>query len=136
MVWNPVGLRWDGDLRGQLEDLTADYGERLAQLRPLQVQARRVTAVARSRDGLISVMVGSQGQLLGVDLAASVYERLSPQRLAAAVIQLAAKAAADVGQIMSAVLPAGWVPGAQVAGVVPADLSLLGGGVAGVLWGR
>ncbi len=79
-------------------------------------------------------MVGARGQLLGVDLNPAVYERLSPQRLAAAVMELAAAAAADaaehVRQIMGAVLPAGWVPGGDVAGVVPSHLSLLDGGVA------
>lgn len=140
MAWDPADLRWDDDLRGQLEDLTADYGERLVQLRQLQVQARRVTAVARSRDGLVSVMVGARGQLLGVDLAADVYERRSPQRLAAAVMELAADAAADaanqVRQIMEPVLPTGWAAGAETAGTVPSNLSLLDGGVAGALWGR
>jgi len=139
MAWDPADLRWNDELRGQLEDLTAGYEERLAQLRQLQVQARRVKAVARSRDGLISVMVGAQGQLLGVDLAAGVYERRSPQRLAAAVIELAADAAADaanqVRQIMEPVLPTGLVPGEAAAGMVPPHLSLLDGGVAGVQWG-
>jgi len=139
MAWDPAGLRRDDDLRGQLEDLTADYGERLAQLRQLQAQARQVTVVARSRDGLISVMVGAQGQLLAVDLAVGVYERLSPQRLAAAVMELTAEAAAEaanrVRKLMSPVLPAGSVPGAQTAEIVPPHLSLLDGGVAGALWG-
>jgi DNA-binding protein YbaB len=134
VAWDLAGLRWDDDLRGQLEDLAADYGDRLARLRQLQVQAGQVTAVARSRDGLVSVMVGAQGQLLGVDLAAGVYERRSPQRLAATVMELAAEAAADaagqVRQIMGAVLPAGWVPGGDLAGVVPSGLSVLDGGVA------
>jgi hypothetical protein len=140
MAWDPAGLRWGDDLRGQLEDLTADYGERLAQLRLVQAQARKVTAVARSRDGRIGVMVSAQGRLLGVDLAEGVYERLSPQRLAAAIIGLAADAAADaanqVRQIMEPVLPTGSVSGAEKAGMVPPGLSLLEGGVAGTLWGR
>lgn len=138
MAWDAANLRWDDDVRGQLEDLAAEYGERLTQLRELQVRAAQVTAVARSRDGLISVMVGALGQLLGVDLDPGVYERLSPQRLAAAVVELAGAAAADaagqVSQIMAPVLPTGWAPGADPAGMVPQGLSLLGGGVASGRW--
>lgn len=138
MAWDPAGLRWDGDLRAQLEELATDYGERLAQLRQLQAQAGRVTAVARSRDGLVSVMVGAQGQLLGLDLNQGVYTRMSPQRLAAAIVELARAAAADaanqVSEIMAAVLPTGWVAGGDVAGLVPSGLSLLDGGVVGGRW--
>lgn len=103
-------MRWGDDLRAQLEELAADYVKRLAQLRQLQVQAGRVTAVARSRDRLISVTPGPQGQLLGVDLDPAVYERLSPQWK---------------------VQPAGRAPGGDAAGMVPPGLSLLDGGVAG-----
>jgi hypothetical protein len=138
MAWEPAGLRWDDDPRAQLEELAADYGERLAQLRELKAQAGRVTAVARSRDGLVSVMVGAQGQLLGVDLNLGVYERMSPQRLAAALVELAAtaaaSAAAQVREIMGTALPTGWMPGDDVAGVVPSGLSLLEGGVANRRW--
>ena len=134
MAGDPARLRWDSDLGAQLEQLAADYGERLALLRQLKVQARRVTAVARSRDGLVSVMVGAQGQLLGVELKQGVYERMSPQRLAAAVVELAAAAAANaaeqVREIMVPVLPAG----GDVDGLVPPGLSLLDGGVAGGRW--
>lgn len=138
MAWEPPRLRGNDDLSSQLEELAADYRERLAQLRQLEEKAERVTAVARSRNGLVSVMVGAQGQLLGVELKQAVYERMSPQRLAAAVVELAADAAADaaeqVREIMAAVLPAGWVPGGDVASLVPPGLSLLDGGVADGRW--
>jgi hypothetical protein len=138
MGWEPAHARWGGDLPAQLEELAADYGERLAQLRQLKVQADRVTAVARSRDGLVSVMVGAQGQLLGVDLKQGVYERMSPQRLAAAVLELAGTAAVtaaeQVREIVGAALPTGWVLGGDVAGMVPRGLSLLDGGVTGGRW--
>jgi DNA-binding protein YbaB len=137
MAWDPTGLRWD-DVCAQLEELAGDYGDRLVQLRQLQAQADRVTAVARSRDELVSVMVGAQGQLLGVDLKTAAYDRLSPQRLAAAVVELAAAAAVDaaekVRQIMAPVLPAGWEPGGDAAELGPSGLSLLDGGVTARWW--
>lgn len=130
MGWDSAGLRRDGDLRAQLEELGAGYLEGLVLLRQLQAQAGRVTAVARSRDGLVSVEVGARGQLLDLMLGPGVYEHLPPQRLAAVVVELAAAAAADaagqVRQIMAAMLPGG-----DVAGLVPSGLSLLDGGVAG-----
>jgi DNA-binding protein YbaB len=101
-------------LSDNLEELRASYQDKLAEIRQRQERAGRVTSTARSRDGQISVEVGAQGQLLGLKLDPGVYDRLSPQRLAAALMELAKKAAADaagqVQQIMAPVLPPGGMP--------------------------
>jgi DNA-binding protein YbaB len=106
------------------EELSAGYEKRLAQIRSLQQRAGQVTATARSRNGLISVQVGAQGQLLGVTLDPSAYDRLSPQRLAVVLVELAKTAAADaagqVRDIMAPVLPPGGVPaGGDVSRLMP-----------------
>jgi hypothetical protein len=125
-------------MQAQLDGLSGDLREQLARIEELHERAGRVQAVAQSRDRLISVMVGAQGQLRGLDLAAGVYERLSPQRLAAAITELAEIAAADaakqVREIIAPLRPAGLQPGRDLAGVVPQGLSLLDGGVAGDRW--
>lgn len=99
----------DYDLQARLGKLSEDYQERLAQIRQLQERAGQVTASARSRDGLISVEVGAQGQLVALRLDPGAYERLSPQRLAAVIMELARSAASDaaarVREVMAPVLP-------------------------------
>lgn len=99
----------DYDLQARLGKLSEDYQGRLAQIRQLQEQAGQVRASARSRDGLISVEVGAQGQLVGLRLDPGAYERLSPQRLAGVIMELARAAASDaaarVREVMAPVLP-------------------------------
>jgi DNA-binding protein YbaB len=85
----------DEELQAQLDAVSANYQQRLAAIQRRQELARRVTATARSRNGQVSVEVGAQGQLLRVMLDPGIYDRLSPQRLAAALTELAKTAAAD-----------------------------------------
>jgi DNA-binding protein YbaB len=85
----------------------------LAEIRQLQQRAGQVMVTSRSRNGQVSVEVGAQGQLMGVSLDPGVYDRLSPQRLAAVIVELArtaADAAEQVRQIMAPVLPRGRLP--------------------------
>lgn len=104
----------DDQLSENLEELRANYQNKRAEIRELHERASRVTSTARSRDGLVSLEVGAQGQLLGLSLNPGVYDRLSPQRLAAALTDLAKTAAADateqVREIMAPVLPPGVIP--------------------------
>jgi len=104
----------DDQLSAYQQELAADYSERLAQIRHLQERAAQVTATARSRNGLIGVEVGAHGELLAVKLDPGAYERLSPQRLAKVLVDLAKTAAADaagqVRELMAPVLPAGGMP--------------------------
>lgn len=101
----------DDQLSENLEELRASYQNKRAQIRELQERASQVTSTARSRDGLVSLEVGAQGQLLGLSLNLSVYDRLSPKQLAATLTELAKTAAADateqVREIMAPVLPEG-----------------------------
>ena len=126
----------DGEVRAELEELSADFHQRLARIQQLREQAERVTASARSRDGLISVEVGFNGQLRAVHLNPGVYDRLSPQRLAAALVELAGIAAADAAkqaqQIMAPVLPAGGLSaGGDPMALMPQAPSMLGGAATG-----
>jgi len=104
----------DDQLSAYQQELAADYSERLAQIRHLQERAAQVTATARSRNGLIGVEVGAHGELLAVKLDPGAYERLSPQRLAKVLVDLAKTAAADaagqVRELMAPVLPEGGMP--------------------------
>jgi DNA-binding protein YbaB len=105
----------DYELRTQVEELAAGYQERLDRVQEARERVGRVTAVARSRDGLIGVEVGAQGLLLDLRLDPGVYDRISPQRLAGAILELtrmaAANAAAQIREIVAPVLPEGQGPG-------------------------
>lgn len=105
----------DDELSDDLEELRASYQSKLAEIRELRERAGRVTSTARSRDGLISLEVGAQGQLVALSLKPGVYERLSPQRLAAALTDLArtatAQAAGQAREIMAPVALPGTMPG-------------------------
>jgi DNA-binding protein YbaB len=104
----------DDHLSEDLDELRASYQSKRAEIRERQGRASRVTATARSRDGLVSLEVGAQGQLLGLSLNPGVYDKLSPQRLAAALTELAKTATAhateQVREIMAPVLPPGGMP--------------------------
>lgn len=104
----------DEELQAQVEEVAARTEERLADISQRQQLANKVTATARSRDGMVTVEVGAHGQLLDVMLDPGVFERTSPHRLAIALKDLARKAAADaaarVQEILAPVLPPGGVP--------------------------
>jgi DNA-binding protein YbaB len=102
------------DFQRQMDDMAADFQERRSRARELRKQLSAVTGSARSRDGMISVEVGAQGQLRGVWFDPGLFDRQSPQRLAAAIMELAgiatAEAARKVQEVMAPVLPAGGLP--------------------------
>lgn len=104
----------DDQLSENLEELRTNYRNKLAGTRQLRERAGRVTSTARSRDGLVSLEVGPQGELLALSLNPGVYARLSPQRLAAALVDLAKTATADsaeqIREIMAPALPPDGMP--------------------------
>jgi YbaB/EbfC DNA-binding family len=117
------------ELRLPVDALMEDYHQRIASLRRAQEAVRGLTAPAATRDGLVEVDVGPQGQLRAVRLDWRVYDRMPPHQLAVTIVQLAGEAgedaAARVRDIMAPVLPgglpsdgdlSGWVPGVSPGG--------------------
>jgi len=122
----------DDELQAKMADVTADFHERHTRVQELRKQLGAVTASARSRDGMISVEVGAQGQLRRIWLDPGVFDRQSPQRLAGAIVELAGIATAEavrkVHEVMAPVLPAGSVPvGADLMSLMPKARSTPGG---------
>jgi DNA-binding protein YbaB len=99
----------DERTNASLREIAAGYHQRLEELRKMQDDVRQVTATARTRDGMVSVEVGPQGQLRDIRLHPRVYQRLSPERLAHTIKRLSGEAAQDAAgrarQITSAYLP-------------------------------
>jgi DNA-binding protein YbaB len=112
MIVRRLGV--EDELDAYRQDLVANYAERLSQIRRSRDLAFAVTASAQSRDGLISVQVGPHGQLLNVTLDPGAFQRMSPQRLARGLMELAKTATEDaveqVRKIMGPVLPPGGIP--------------------------
>jgi DNA-binding protein YbaB len=99
----------DEETNVSFREIAGDYRRRLDELRQMQHDVRQVTATARTRDGLVSVEVGPQGQLRDIRFDPRVYERMSPQRLARTIKELTGEAsneaAGQAKQITAAFLP-------------------------------
>jgi DNA-binding protein YbaB len=77
-----------------VDDWQAGFGERAAQARELAAQLSRLTATARSEDGLIEVTVGSAGTLVGLELEEGIRRRPAAETAREILIVLAAAQAA------------------------------------------
>src|SRR3569833_3498146 len=97
-------------IRASLEVSAPGYQERLTELRRMQEDVRKVTATARTRDGMVTVEVGVQGELRDIKFDPRAFDRTSPKGLARTIMELvgeATRAAAGRGrQITAALLPA------------------------------
>jgi DNA-binding protein YbaB len=98
-------------LRARLEGLLGEYEELRRRLDEAQRRMRALTAVARTDDGSVTVEVDSRSRLTRLEIDPRAYRRLSPSQLAAEIMRLHDKAAADVthraGEVMAPYLPAG-----------------------------
>src|SRR5215472_16867372 len=104
----------DEQLQAQMDEVAAGLQERLKDIQQREHLVSQVAVSARSRDGMVGVEVGAYGQLLDVMLDPAVFERMSPQRLAATLKELAktatAVATARAREIMAPVIPPGGLP--------------------------
>ncbi|GAB3296039.1 YbaB/EbfC family nucleoid-associated protein [Parasphingorhabdus pacifica] len=102
------------DHRTQVEELMADYRRSQERLADTQRDLASITTTARSGDGRIEVVVGPQGVLRELNLAADVYEKHPPDRLAGSVVELTTEAARQsarrAADMLADVLPAGSDP--------------------------
>ncbi len=107
------------EFRASLGGLADDLSRTLGRLQEMQRDLRQVTATARDKDGLVTVVVGPRGQLQDVRLDSRVYRRLTPSELSQTIMKLVGEATADVsGQlqtIMNPFLPEG-VPYEEILG--------------------
>lgn len=119
----------EADHRAQVEELLADYRRSREQLSTVHRKLATLQASATSEDGLVTVTVGSQGQLTELVIVESAYRKLRPHELAASIVALTGKAAAKVsraaGEAMAPVLPPDTDPEALLRGtadLTPAEL--------------
>lgn len=84
------------ELRASIEGLLQEHGRQLERLREMREELREVTATARSKDGMVTVVVGPRGQVRDIRLDDRVYERLSAAKLSRKILELIDTAGRDV----------------------------------------
>jgi DNA-binding protein YbaB len=88
-----------------------DYTRRIKQLKDMRRELTEVGATAKRPDGLVTVVVGPQGQVKDIQLDPRVYRKLDSGELAAAIMELISQATAEVSAqmrtIMSPFIPGG-----------------------------
>ncbi|MFD1540922.1 YbaB/EbfC family nucleoid-associated protein [Nonomuraea guangzhouensis] len=97
------------DLQAAIEDLVAEFGRQVHQVRETHAQLREVTATVS--DGNVTVTAGPQGRIDEITFHPRVYSRLSPSELAQAVLDQVTKANAQVAEesrgLMAPLVPEG-----------------------------
>ncbi|MEV0203342.1 YbaB/EbfC family nucleoid-associated protein [Nonomuraea sp. NPDC050691] len=79
-----------------LRQLVQDVNRQAEQAKELHRKALDVTGSSQSKDGMVTVTVGPQGELRAVEFDPRVYRELSPTELAACVVEQAAIATRQV----------------------------------------
>jgi DNA-binding protein YbaB len=78
-----------------LQQRAGDLQRQMAEVREVYRQIRAVTGTARTRDGMVRVEVGSQGELRDIHFDPRTFEGTRPQALAHTIMQLVAEATAE-----------------------------------------
>ncbi|GAA2101578.1 YbaB/EbfC family nucleoid-associated protein [Actinomadura alba] len=92
------------DLQAHIDELMKQYRTKRSQLQDLQRQMGSAQATVEAADGMVTVTVGAQGRLSGLEFDPRVYRKLSPSELAECVLAAVNEAAAQVGDQVRAVL--------------------------------
>lgn len=93
------------------EELVDNYTRQIERLQGMRHDLGKVSATAKRPDGLITVVVGSQGQVQDIQLDPRVYRKLDSGELSRAIMELIAEATSDAAEqtkkIMAPFVPEG-----------------------------
>jgi DNA-binding protein YbaB len=96
------------------DELVADFSQQTERLQEMRRDLEKISATASRPDGLVTVVVGSKGQLQDVRFDPRVYRRLDTGELARAIMELVSEATADVTEqlktVMTPFVPEGLFP--------------------------
>ncbi|MEV4468772.1 YbaB/EbfC family nucleoid-associated protein [Nonomuraea sp. NPDC049504] len=81
-----------------IEEMAREIDQQVARLRETYAEYNAVERTSRSKDGMVSVTVGPNGRLRGIELNPRVYRSLSPSELAEAIMRQAEAAAGEVAE--------------------------------------
>ncbi|MBO4207303.1 YbaB/EbfC family nucleoid-associated protein [Micromonospora echinofusca] len=105
----------------RLEELAAEYHRmREAALRA-QERMRTATATVTSPKGLVTVVVGAQGEVRSITFASRAYRNMAPAELADAILDTINRARDTVLRELTEDLPAN-PPGGMLGGMTPEDI--------------
>jgi DNA-binding protein YbaB len=92
--------------QAHIDELLAQYREKRNQLKDLQRRMSEAGATVTTEDEMITVKVGPQGRLVGLEFNPRVYRKFAPSELAEAVLAAVREAGAQVdGQLRAAMEP-------------------------------
>lgn len=105
--------------RATIDELAGEVNRQIARVRETYARLGEVESTATSADGLVSVTVGSNGQVRGIELNPRVYRKLDPSELAGSIMAQVDRATAVVSEerkkLMEPLMPDG-VPYEEVFG--------------------
>ncbi|MFI6501720.1 YbaB/EbfC family nucleoid-associated protein [Nonomuraea typhae] len=84
--------------RSVIEELTEQHNKQLAAIRETYDRLHDLESTVKSSDGMISIVVGANGQVRSIDFNPRVYQKLSPSELSDAITTLIAQATGDVAE--------------------------------------
>jgi DNA-binding protein YbaB len=92
--------------QAHIDELLAEYRKKRTDLEKLQETMASAEATVTAADDMVTVRVGPQGRLLGLEFNPRVYRKLSPSELAETVLAAVREATAQVGdQVRAAMEP-------------------------------
>ena len=92
--------------QAHIEELLGEYRKKRADLQKLQETMASAEATVTAADEMVTVRVGPQGRLLGLEFNPRVYRKLSPSELAETVLAAVQEATAQVAdQVRAATEP-------------------------------
>jgi DNA-binding protein YbaB len=92
--------------QAHIEELLGEYRKKRADLQKLQETMASAEATVTAADEMVTVRVGPQGRLLGLEFNPRVYRKLSPSELAETVLAAVQEATAQVAdQVRAAAEP-------------------------------
>lgn len=105
-----AGVKGEARMRPEwqahIDELLAEYRQKRADLKKLQETMASAEATVTAADDMVTVRVGPQGRLLGLEFNPRVYRKLSPSELAETVLIAVREATAQVGdQVRTAMEP-------------------------------
>jgi DNA-binding protein YbaB len=129
------GRREPAGLQAYADELRATFMRIQDEGVELHAQARAVQVRETSRDGLVTVTVGSRGELVGLDIDPRVYRHPDARALADSIITTVARAAAKAQERVIEVF-APLVPADQMKAHLDGDLEAVMSQLAEQMGGR
>ncbi|MCC5577135.1 YbaB/EbfC family nucleoid-associated protein [Microtetraspora sp. AC03309] len=99
------------EYQAMIEGLAREYNMQAARLRETYGSLNELTATSRSEDGMVTVTIGSRGQVRNIQFDPRVYRKLSPSELSHSIMELIGKGTAEIAErtqeLMAPLLPEG-----------------------------